>query len=249
VSDRFEELLEFAQTSDDVLGLFVFGSRATSDSLGDESSDYDVAVVLRDGAVERFDERWPYAHGAVVEVARSTLDELRAHGEYDTASAWARPLYADVDLRVDKTGEMASILQAKQTVPEAVRDRIVREGLDGYVNSTYRALRYSMVGAGNGSRLDASESLPPLLTALFAFEGRVRPFNKYLERELATRPVAVRDLLPRLVAVLEGDLDAVRALFRDVEHAARERGFGEVIDSWEPDLAWLRGDAPYRAAQ
>ena len=30
------------------------------------------------------------------------------------------------------------------------------------------------------------------------------------------------------------------ALFRDVETLARERGFGDVIDGWQPDVAWLR---------
>jgi hypothetical protein len=35
-------------------------------------------------------------------------------------------------------------------------------------------------------------------------------------------------------------------MFRDVERVARCRGFGEVIDSWEPDVDWLRGVAEYR---
>jgi hypothetical protein len=87
------------------------------------------------------------------------------------------------------------------------------------------------------------------LTALFALDGRVRPFNKYLERELAARPVAVPGLLPRLLAVLDGDLGEVCELFREVERVACERGFGPVIDAWEPDVAWLRGDAPYRGAE
>jgi hypothetical protein len=37
-----------------------------------------------------------------------------------------------------------------------------------------------------------------------------------------------------------GDPDAQRALFRDVERLARERGHGATIDGWEPDLDFLR---------
>jgi hypothetical protein len=35
-------------------------------------------------------------------------------------------------------------------------------------------------------------------------------------------------------------------MFADLERAARRRGVGEVIDGWEPDVAWLRGDAEHR---
>ena len=39
------------------------------------------------------------------------------------------------------------------------------------VNSLYRSLRYAMVGAAEGARLDAAESLAPLLTAVFAMDA------------------------------------------------------------------------------
>lgn len=139
-------------------------------------------------------------------------------------------------------------------MPDAVRDRLVREALDGYVNATYRSLRYRMVGVEDGARLDGAESIPPLLTALFALDGRVRPFNKYLARELRERPLGDpawdADLLPRrLMSVLEGDVEEQRALFRDVDRVARAHGFGDVVDGWEPDVAWLRGEAEYRSPE
>ena|SRR2546430_2074201 len=50
-------------------------------------------------------------------------------------------------------------------------------------------------------------------------------------------------LLPRLQAVAgTAASDEQQRLFRDVEQLARERGFGAIIDGWEPDVAWLRGD-------
>ena len=250
---RFRELLAYAREDADVIGLFVFGSRGRDDDLSDERSDYDVAAVLRDreGALAEFDRRWPYVHGASVEVARSTLAELREHGEYGTPSAWARAQYLGVHLLVDKTGEVGVVLGEKQSVPAAVRDEVVREALGAYVNATYRSLRYRMVGAAEGARLDGAESLPPLLTALFALDSRVRPFNKYLAAELRAAPLSdpaweADRLLVLLMAVLAGDVEEQHGLFRDVERVARERGFADAIDEWEPDVAWLRGEADYR---
>ena len=250
---RFQALLAYAREDPDVLGLYVFGSRAWHDGLQDDHSDYDVAVVLRDGdsVVDAFDARWPYTHGAPVEVARSTLSELRRLGEYGGLDEWSRYLYTRVDLMIDKTGEIEPILREKQTVPEEIRDRLVRDRLDGYINSTYRSLRYRMVGQQTGARLDAAESIPYLLTALFAMDARVRPFNKYLETELGERPLSdpawhADRLLPRLLAVLEGSVEDQHALFRDVDRVSRARGFSDVVDGWEPDVAWLRGEAAYR---
>jgi predicted nucleotidyltransferase len=252
VPDRealFEELLRYATSSEDVLAVYVFGSRGRADGLADERSDYDVGVVLRDEAdLAAFDARWPYTHGAPVEIARATLSELRTEGDRGTPSAWSRPLYGAVDLRLDKTGEVAGILEAKRTLEPEARDAIMRESLDAYINSTYRSLRYRLVGAGAGVRLDAAAAVPPLLDFLFAVDGRVRPFNKYLEAELAERPLAGGSITTaRLLAILDADVEEQHAVFCDMEHVARAHGLGAIVDAWEPDVAWLRGDEPYRA--
>src|SRR5436190_8106462 len=98
---EFEALLADARQDPDVLAVFLFGSRSR-DGFADERSDYDVGVVVsdREGALMAFDERWPYMHGSSVEVASSTLSQLRDHGEYGTPSEWARYQYADVSLQV-----------------------------------------------------------------------------------------------------------------------------------------------------
>src|SRR4029078_7787047 len=73
----FEDLLEAARSREDVVGLYVFGSRGR-DFMVDERSDWDVCVVLADPeARERFDREFPYAHGARVEIVSTTLDGIR----------------------------------------------------------------------------------------------------------------------------------------------------------------------------
>jgi hypothetical protein len=234
----FEDLLEAARSREDVVGLYVFGSRGR-DFMVDERSDWDVCVVLADReARERFDREFPYAHGARVEVVSATLDGIRnessEHGRYAAAHA---------DVVLDKTGgELTRVVAGQESLPSGTRDAVVREVLDGYINQTYRSLRY-------GTRLDAVEAIPYALRTIFALENRVRPYNKYLEWELRHHPLdgwTADDLLPLLDRVLTGERKAQHELFELIEEPARREGFGDVVDGWEPDLDWLRGSGEYR---
>jgi hypothetical protein len=234
----YDELLEVARGRDDVVGLYVFGSRGR-DFMVDERSDWDVCVVLADdNAREAFGAEFPYVHGSQVEIVTATLDELRnlpsEHGRY--AGAHAR-------IELDKTGELAALVADMESLPAGTRDAVVREALDGYINQTYRSLRY-------GTRFDAVEAIPYALRTIFALENRVRPYNKYLEWELRHHPLAdwgADELLPLLDRVLTGEPAAQRELFKQIEPPARRDGFGDVVDGWEPDVAWLRGESEYRA--
>ena len=235
----FDELVEVAESREDVLGLYVFGSRGR-ELMVDERSDWDVCVVLADAkAREEFDYEFPYVHGAPVEIASATLDELRGdsseHSRY--AAAHARVV-------LDKTdGELGRVVAEQESLPSGQREAIVCEALDAYINQTYRSLRY-------GTRLDAVEAVPPALRTIFALGDRVRPYNKYLEWELRHHPLdgwTADELLPLLDHVLAGESEAQHELFRRIEAQVRREGFGEVVDGWEPDVEWLRGHGEYRA--
>ena len=213
-------------------------------------SDYDVGVVVRDDALAAFDARWPYRRGEAIEVMSSTLDGLRAHAELGTPSEWARYQYAHAKLLLDKTGEVAGVLEEKSRLPADQARTVAAATIDAFVNSGYRSLRNRSRGLERAARLDASESIPHLLTAVFALEGRIRPWNKYLEWELSNHPLdepewAVDSFLDRIDG-LPSSAAAQHAMFVDLERVARRRGFGEVIDGWEPDVAWLRGEAEHR---
>jgi nucleotidyltransferase-like protein len=235
----FDDLLEVARSRDEILGLYVFGSRGRN-FMVDERSDWDVCVVLAgQEAREEFEREFPFAHGARVEIVTATLAGMRGnlseHGRYAAAHA---------DVVLDKTGgELTRVVAEQESLPDRSRDSIVRESLDDYINQAYRSLRY-------GTRLDAVEAVPPVLRTIFALENRVRPYNKYLEWELRHHPLegwTADELLPLLDRVLTGDPEAQHELFRRVEEPARRAGFGDVVDGWEPDVPWLRGQDEYRA--
>jgi hypothetical protein len=235
----FDDLLEVARSRDEILGLYVFGSRGRN-FMVDDRSDWDVCVVLAgQEAREEFEREFPFAHGARVEIVTATLDGMRGnlseHGRYAAAHA---------DVVLDKTGgELTRVVAEQESLPDRSRDSIIRESLDDYINQAYRSLRY-------GTRLDAVEAVPPVLRTIFALENRVRPYNKYLEWELRQHPLegwTADELLPLLDRVLTGDPEAQHELFRRVEEPARRAGFGDVVDGWEPDVHWLRGQGEYRA--
>jgi predicted nucleotidyltransferase len=234
-----DDLLEVARSREEILGLYVFGSRGR-DFMVDERSDWDVCVVLAGPeAREAFEGEFPSAHGAQVEIVGATLDELRnassEHVRYAAAHAW---------VVLDKTdGELTRIVGELESLPSGSGDSVVREALDGYINQTYRSLRY-------GTRLDAVEAIPHALRTIFSLEDRVRPYNKYLDWELRHHPLdgwPADVLMPLLDRVLTGEPEPQRELFNRIEPAARRAGFGDVIDGWEPDVEWLRGEAEYRA--
>jgi predicted nucleotidyltransferase len=234
----FDGLLEIARSRDEILGIYVFGSRGR-DFMVDDRSDWDVCVVLAGPeARDEFDREFPHVRGDPVEVATATLDELR-----NDTSEHSRYAAAHARVELDKTGgELTRVVAEQESLPQRSRDTVVREALDGYINQVYRSLRY-------GTRHDSAEAIPHALRTIFALADRVRPYNKYLEWELRHHPVhgwSAEELLPLLDRVLVAEPDAQRELFRRIEAAARREGFGDVVDGWEPDVEWLRGRGEYR---
>jgi hypothetical protein len=243
--DDFDAIVELARHDDGVFGLVLGGSRGKGAFVRPES-DHDVYLVVRDP--DEYRPRFRTRHGDPVEVLVFSLEEFRAHAALGSASEWNRYSFAHVEPVVDKTGgELARIVVAKGQLPRDDARRIAAEALDGYVNLYYRSAKNAQAGLVLASRLDAAESAPWLLTALFALDERVRPYNKYLEWELERFPLpgeawSAERLLPALQRIVAtAELGEQQRLFRDVEQLARERGQGAVIDGWEPDVPWLRG--------
>lgn len=242
----YEELVAVARKDPNVLGLVLTGSRGAGALVRDDS-DWDVRLVVRDDVIDEYRSKLGTPHGSRVEVFVLSLTGLERAGEPGTESAWDRPSYVHAQVDVDKGG-IAEIVDAKRTLPPQVARSIAEEKLDDYVNSYFRSAKNHRLGLAIEARLDAAESISPLLDTLFALHGRVRPFNKLLRWELESEPLGgdvwkVDVLLPRLEAILAtGDLAEQQRLFRNVEELARAHGFGAVIDGWEPDVGWLRGE-------
>lgn len=243
---EFERLLAVASSDERVVGLLLGGSRGKDPEYVTELSDYDVYVVVADEAArDEFVERFPTSHGDPVEVIVATLESFRLHALPGSGTEWNAYTFAHVAPLVDRLdGEIARLTREKATRdPDATAPLL----LDGYVNFHYRAWKSRRGGLPAEAHLDAAESVLWFLDFLFAAHGRVRPYNKWLPWELRRHPLpqpwSAEHVLERVEKILQsGDLDAQRSLFLDAERLARSCGWGDVLDGWEPDLAWLRGD-------
>ena len=238
---QFAALLDHAHSDPNVVGLLLAGSRGKAAYVTPES-DYDAYVILREAhLLDEYAERFPSAHGDPVEYILVSLESFRAHALPGTTSRWNAYTFAHIDPLVDKLdGEIARITAAK-TIPGPDD---AREFLDGYINQYYRSKKNLAGGRALEGKLDAGESIVWFLDFLFAAHDRVRPFNKWLRWELQHHPLDEpwrEGLLIRIEAIVStGSLDHQRSLFRDAEALARTRGLRDVVDSWGPDVAFLR---------
>jgi len=243
----YTSLLEAARSDEQVLGLVLTGSRGRGVFVRPES-DWDVRLVVRDEALAECEHRFGTPHGSLVEVAVFSLADFEKASAIGSPSEWDRYSYAHAEIALDKLdGGITDLVAEKSILPPAAARQIGERTLDTYINSYFRSAKNLRNGLVVEAHLDAAESISPFLTALFAIHERVRPFNRFLRWELETLPLggdvwSAAILLPRLQAITTtGAIAEQQSLFRDVERLARQHGLGDVVDGWEPDVAWLRG--------
>lgn len=256
--DEFTDFVARASASPDVVGLVLSGSRARQ-GMATARSDHDVYVITADGHTATS----PASPPAVGEGLRSpaldvmplSLSAFRSHGLPGGAHAWDRYSFAHCTVLLDRLdGTITQLVEEKAALEGLEAHRLARSELDAYINSLYRSLKSHRDGRPAAAHLDAAESVPYLLTVVFALHQRVRPYNKYLLWELQTHPLgappwAADVLVPQIRRILaDGDPGTQRALFATAERAARRAGHGSVLDSWGDDIDLLRPrDRPPRA--
>lgn len=222
-----------------VVGLVLKGSQA-HEGMVTRYSDHDLYVVVADDA--RTDlTRFTGHRSAGLDLVIVTLSEFRGAGVPD----WERYAVARGKVVLDRLdGGIARVLAdcARLDADEAFRTSA--EWLDAYANSLLRSLKNDRDGRALAARLDAADSIRFLLELLFTLDRRPRPYNKYLEWELARYPLPGWDTDALLHAVdrisATGDVSLQRHLFTLVEEAARAAGHGDVLDAWGDDLTVMR---------
>nr|AGZ94041.1 hypothetical protein [Streptomyces sp. MMG1612] len=141
-------------------------------------------------------------------------------------------------------GGIAQILASKARLDADEAFREAGAWLDAYANSLYRSVKNDRDGHALAARLDAADSIRFLLELLFALDCRPRPYNKYLEWELAQFPLPgwdtgmLLDAADRISGT--GDVTTQRRLFAQVEAVAPRAGHAAVLDAWGEDLDLMR---------
>jgi hypothetical protein len=236
----FADLVSRAQDDPAVLGLVLHGSRVFEGAATSES-DYDVFLIVQDGDQS---QHWRSQRSSTVDLEVTSMSGFRS-AVLDGGDA-NRYIFGHAQVLLDRLGGQASaLLQEAGTFP--ARDVAnLPVMLDGYMNLLYRSIKSSRDGRDLAAHLDAAMSVNVVLWVIFALHRRQRPPNKYLAWDLERYPLGdppweASVLLPRIRRILvDADPASQRALFRDVEKAARADGLGETVDSWGSDLEMLR---------
>ncbi|MFD8009293.1 hypothetical protein [Streptomyces sp. NPDC058955] len=235
----YATFVDLATADPAVVGLVLKGSQA-HEGMVTEHSDHDLYVVLDDGATTDL-TRFTGHRTPELDLVVLSLSAFRAVG----MPGFERHALARARVVLDRLdGGIAEILARKARLDADEAFREAGAWLDAYTNSLYRSVKNARDGHALAARLDAADSVRFLLELLFALDRRPRPYNKYLEWELARFPLPGWDGRRLLDAVdlvaATGDLPAQRRLFARVEAVARRAGHGAVLDAWGEDLRLLR---------
>lgn len=243
--ETFDRLVENATNDPHVLGLFLGGSRGKG--FENAYSDYDVEIVLRDGAPGEVGRTYlHYAEHPDLEVFPSTLSAFRDRAALDGPASWERYSFAHVKAIVDKTGEVQPLIATKGRLPDDRRDAYLRGVLDAYLNSYYRALKCHRAGNLLGAKLEAVAGIPAMLATVFGLEGRHAPYLGYLERELQAYPLGHFPLSgEKLLAVLREISDsasvaAQKEMFLVLEEVCLAASLRDVFLAWGESYTFMQ---------
>lgn len=235
-SKEFEQIFERAKNDDRIIGLILTGGRGKG--MFTENSDYDIVLITTDTSVSNVEKEYKGKQD-ILDIGTLPIFGFRAYAAVGTTEEWDRYTYAHIKARIDKTGEIQKIIDEKGILPKEQKFKVAKDALDGYLNFLYRSIKNNRDGNMFASHFDACESLPRLLTFLFAVEGRVRPYNKFLRWELENYPlknlsIQSKDFLRKIELIFKsGDLEIQKEFHTLVEQVALKNDCSDVIDSWE----------------
>ena len=240
----FNQILRDAQTDLNILAFWLSGSRGKG--LSTAHSDYDCTMIVTADVLEEYRRKYENLGIIDIELSVSTFDLFRQYAAWGSPEAWDRYSFAHLKALVDKTGEAKALIHEKGCVPPREIPELIHRALDHYLNQVYRAIKCARDGHRVGARLEAAEQIHPLLEAVFALNGRLRPYYKYLEWELKMNPIAKLGIVPDdfLSALLEiltsGDIGTQQVLLCHIEKLFRIEGYGAVFDEWGQKLTWMK---------
>ena len=240
----FSRLAEDARKDPNILAFWLDGSRGKG--VITPHSDYDCTMIVKDEVLGDYREKYESLGNREIEVGVLTFDLFRRHAAWGSPAAWDRYNFTHLRALVDKTGEAQKLIDEKGSMPPAEIPKVIHQALDHYVNQIYRSIKCTRNGQRIGARLEAAGEITPLLDAVFALHGRLRPYFKYLEWEFKNYPVTKLGIDPSefqralLEILASGDIKTQQFLLAKAETLFRTEGYGAVFDAWGEKLTWMK---------
>lgn len=232
--EAYESFVEKAKNDNRILGVILSGGRGKG--IQTEYSDYDVILISNDEDLESVKNDYPKTE--FIDSLPHTISDFREYAKTGAQTQYDKYNFTHNKAIIDKNGEIQKLVDEKGVLESGQTDKIVHDALGGYLNSLHRSLKNLRDGNTLAGHLDACETIPRILTFVFAIEGRTRPFNKFLKWELenyplSKLPISMEDFLAKIETILAGgDFQTQKDLMEIISKLARENGQSEEIRDW-----------------
>ena len=233
--EAYEAYLQKAKSDDRIIGIILAGGRGKG--AFSENSDYDVILVTNDEGFESVKKDYPKTE--YIDSLPHAISEFREHAKTGTRTQYDKYTFTHNTAILDKTGEIQKLVDEKGTLEPDKVQKIAHDALGGYLNSLHRSLKNLRDGNVLAGHLDATETIPRILTFIFAIEKRVRPFNKFLVWELENHPLTKlpinsSDFIEKIKVIAQNaDFDTQKELLEIMRKLAMENGYTDEIDDWK----------------
>lgn len=233
---KFEKMIREIKQDENVLAFWLDGSRGKGIVIT-KNSDYDGVMVVKDDALKKYKKKYAGKKNNL-DIRVRTLAEMEEHAKPGTEMAWDRYNFVRLKVMFDRTGKMQKILDKKPKMSNKEQKMVIERALDDFLNQLYRAEKDKRDGNILAAKMDALEAIPFFIEAIFALEGKVRPYNKYLAFELDNYPLKKfpwkkGELVKIFLDIIEnGRLDLVYKLLLTIRPIFKKHGFKKVFDGW-----------------
>ncbi|MBU1118869.1 hypothetical protein KKH43_03240 [Patescibacteria group bacterium] len=234
---QFQKIVEEIKKDQNVLAFWIDGARGKG--METENSDYDARMIVKDNVVNQYKEKYGSKKNPEIEISIMTFDELKEHAKYGSEMSWDRYNFAHLKVMFDRTGEIQVIIDSKSMLSKKDQDLIIKDVLGAFINQVYRLEKNARDGNLIAAKFDAIEAIPFLLEAIFALEGNVRPYNKYLVWELDNYPLEKfpwkrGELVSNLTSVIDGgQLHKLLDILLTIRPIFKDEGYSEEFDEWK----------------
>lgn len=233
--EAYEAYLQKAKNDNRIIGIILAGGRGKG--AFSENSDYDVILVTTDEGFESVKKDYPKTE--YIDSLPHAISEFREHAKTGTRTQYDKYTFTHNTAILDKNGEIQKLVDEKGTLESDKVQKIAHDALGGYLNSLHRSLKNLRDGNVLAGHLDATETIPRILTFIFAIEKRVRPFNKFLVWELENHPltklpISASDFIAKIKIVAQNaDFETQKELLEIMRKLAMENGHTDEITDWE----------------
>ncbi|TDD47591.1 nucleotidyltransferase domain-containing protein [Kribbella antibiotica] len=213
------------------LGMVLSGSAGRG--VETERSDLDVIVVVTPELVGT-----PLTRNTELELLPVTLKHLETLAVFGDDQWGYRWSYAWAPTLLDKTGgRIAQAIERQTSLSAEEAHALLEMRLDAWLNMSYRSLKSARDGNLLEARMDAAEAMGPFLDVVFALDGQVRPYNKYLQWTLEHHPLKSwpsGELLNTIEQYLAGNAEAIRESLKHVQRSELPL-VHEAFDEWSAE--------------